>query len=375
MEKKAAFIKLGNFSHINDSVLELLTANFPHFHIEVIDILDLISKKDALTLFFCLREYGEDIVLGRKTISGTFLRTPYVFNKIRGNILHRLANQKYIFTFQTQSLFDSSVPGIPHFVYTDHTHLENLHYPGFNHQSLLAKSWIECEKRIYQNATLNFTMSSNISKSIIKDYSCNPKKVSCVYCGANVQVTEDEILEDNRFSSKNILFVGIDWQRKGGPVLEEAFRTVLRTYPDATLTIIGCTPQLDLPNCSIVGKIPLSDVKKYYKQASVFCLPTTLEPFGIVFLEAMAHKLPIIGTNIGAIPDFSLEGKNGYMIEPNNSQQLSQKIIELIGSREKCKTFGEYGHRIFWSRYTWEKTGVRIREDIEKLLDLTNRFA
>jgi hypothetical protein len=226
--KKAAFIKLGDFSHTNASVLELLTANFPNFHIEVIDILDLISKKDVLTLFSCLREYGKDILLGRKTISGTFLRTPYVFNKIKESILHRLANQKYIFTFQTQSLFDASVPGIPHFVYTDHTHLENLHYPGFNYQNLLAKSWIECEKRIYQNATLNFTMSSNISKSIIKDYLCNPKKVSCVYCGANVQATEDEIFEENRFSNKNILFVGIDWQRKGGPVLEEAFRSVMR---------------------------------------------------------------------------------------------------------------------------------------------------
>jgi glycosyltransferase involved in cell wall biosynthesis len=211
-------------------------------------------------------------------------------------------------------------------------------------------------------------MSSNISTSIIDDYSCSPDKTSCVYCGANLQVTEDEIFEENRFSKKNILFVGVDWQRKGGPVLEEAFRTVLGTYPDATLTIVGCKPKLNLPNCHIVGRIPLWEAKKYFRQASVFCLPTTLEPFGIVFLEAMAHKLPIIGTNIGAIPDFILEDKNGYMVEPNNSSQLSKKIIDLIGSQEKCKTLGEYGHKFLWSRYTWEKTGVRIRKNIEQLL-------
>jgi glycosyltransferase involved in cell wall biosynthesis len=366
--KKAAFIKFGDFSHINPSVLELLSTNFSDFRIEVIDISNLISKKDALILLSCLMQYGKDILIGRRAISETLLRTPYVFNKIKGDILHKLANQQYVFTFQTQSLFDLSVPGIPHFVYTDHTHLENLHYPGFNRKNLLAKSWIECEKSVYQNATLNFTMSSNISQSIIKDYACSPQKISCVYCGANVQATENEIFEENRFSSRNILFVGVDWERKGGPVLAKAFRTVLDTYPDATLTIVGCTPQLDLPNCNIVGRIPLSDVKQYFKQASVFCLPTTLEPFGIVFLEAMAHKLPIIGTKIGAIPDFILEGKNGYMVEPNNSQQLSQKIIELIGSREKCKILGEYGHKFFWSRYTWEKTGLRIRENMEPFL-------
>jgi glycosyltransferase involved in cell wall biosynthesis len=367
-KQKVAFIKIGSFSHINDSVLQLLTTNFPNFNIEVIDISDLISKKDVLTLIFCIKEYGSEILLGKKTISGTFLRTPYIFHKIKLAIQNRLANHKYAFTFQTQSIFDSSVLGTPHFVYTDHTHLANLHYPGFNRKNLFTKSWIECEHKIYQNATLNFTMSSNISKSIIEDYSCSPDKVSCVYCGANVQVTQDEILDENRFSCKNILFVGTDWQRKGGPVLVEAFRTVLDTYPDATLTIVGCTPKLDLPNCNVVGRLPLSEVKKYFKQASVFCFPTTLEPFGIVFLEAMAHKLPIIASNIGAIPDFILEGKNGYLVEPNNSRQLSQQIIKLISSQEKSKIFGEYGHQLFWDRYTWEKTGVRIRENIEQFL-------
>jgi glycosyltransferase involved in cell wall biosynthesis len=367
-KQKIAFIKRGHFSYVNARILEILTANFQDFQIEVIDLSDLISEKDVRNVAYCLREYGKDILLRRKTISGSVLRTPYVFKKIKESILNRLSNQKYIFTFQTQSLFDASVPGIPHFVYTDHTHLANLHYSGFNRQDLFAWSWIECEKRIYQNATLNFTMSSNISKSIIKDYSCSPETVSCVYCGPNVQVSEDEIFEESRFSNKNILFVGINWQRKGGPILVEAFRTILGTYPDTTLTIVGCTPRISLPNCNIVGRVSLSDVKNYFKQASVFCLPTRLEPFGIVFIEAMAHKLPIIGTNIGALPDFILEGKNGYMVEPNNAQQLSQRIIKLIGSPGKCRTLGEYGHDFFRSRYTWEKTGVRICRKIEQFL-------
>ena len=103
-------------------------------------------------------------------------------------------------------------------------------------------------------------------------------------------------------------------------------------------------------------------------QASVFCVPTTLEPFGIVFLEAMAHKLPVVATNIGAIPDFVVEDRNGYLVEPNNSEQLSEKIIYLISSPIKCKAFGEFGHRLFWERYTWEKTGIRIRENIMRYL-------
>ena len=369
-EPKIAFIKHGDFSYTNTEVLKILQANFADFQIEVIDIYtDLVSKKDVKALAYCLKEYGIDILLKKKKINtATYLKLPYVFKEIKQAVRERLADKQYTFTFQTQSLFDASVPGVPNFVYTDNTYLENLKYPGFDPQDLPSKAWLECEKSIYQNAALNFTMSSNVSRSMREDYSCSPEKIELVYCGANVGVKQDENFGDRRFSNQNILFVGVEWERKGGPVLVEAFKSVLETYPDATLTIVGCQPKLDLPNCNIVGRVPVQDVKQYYQQASVFCLPTTSEPFGIVFLEAMAHKLPTIGSDIGAIPEFIIEGKNGYRVEPNNPQQLAQKIVELISSPEKCKAFGEYGHELFWNRYTWKKTGSRICENIEQFL-------
>jgi glycosyltransferase involved in cell wall biosynthesis len=367
--KKAAFIKVGNFSHANDSLLKELIKCFPDFHFDVIDLIPYKNRIEIfLALFHCLREYGGDIVFGKKTLGGIYDRTSYIFKKRRKLILSILAKNNYDFTFQTQSLFDASMPGIPHFLYSDHTHLANLQYPGFDRRLLLNSQYIEYEKQIYQNATLNFTMSSNISESLVEDYSCSPDKVACVYCGSNVQVAENEYFDNSRYSKKNILFVGLDWQRKGGPTLAEAFRTVLLTYPDATLTIVGCKPELDLPNCNITGKVDLFEVKKHFKQASVFCLPTTLEPFGIVFLEAMAHKLPVIATNIGAIPDFIHEAKNGYLVVPNDSQQLSRALIKLLASQNDCRAFGEYGHRLFWDRYTWEKTGIRMRDHILRFI-------
>ena len=369
-DRKIAFIKFGDFSYINTKVLEILQANFPQFTIDVIDVYpDLVSKKDLTAFIYCLKEFGIDILLRKKPFNtSTYLRLPYVFKKVKEASQKRLSDRQYVFTFQTQSLFDASVPEIPHFVYTDHTCLANLQHPGFNSRDLPSQTWLEYEKNVYQNATLNFTMSSNVSRSMIEDYSCNPEKIACVYCGANVQAKKDETFNDQRFSDKNILFVGVDWRRKGGPVLVEAFKKVLETYPDATLTIVGCEPKLNVPNCNVVGRVPIEDVRQYFQQASIFCLPTKLEPFGIVFLEAMAYKLPIIGSDIGAIPELVIEGKNGYRVEPNNPQQLSQKIIELIGSPEKCKIFGEYGHELFWNRYTWEKTGIRIRKNIEQFL-------
>ncbi len=369
-KQKIAFIKIGNFSYTNVSVHQILETKFPEYQVEVIDILkDLISKKEIIIAFiFSLKEFGKDILLRRKTIIGTYIRTSYFFNLVKKRINERLSSQEYAFTFQTQSLFDASVKGIPHFLYTDHTHLANLSYPGFNRQYLLNKKCIEREKLIYQHALINFTMSQNISRSIIEDYNCKPEKVSCVYCGSNVQVSENEIIDDKRFLEKRILFVGVEWERKGGPTMIEAFRTVLKTHPDATLTIVGCSPNIEVPNCTIIGRIPLNEVKKYFRSASVFCLPTTIEPLGIAFLEAMAHKLPVIGSNIGAIPDFIKDGENGYLIEPNKPGQLAEKLITLLNSPEKCKAFGEFGHKLFWDTYTWEKTGDRMHDSISKLI-------
>lgn len=83
---------------------------------------------------------------------------------------------------------------------------------------------------------------------------------------------------------------------------------------------MGCSPKIDIQNCNVIGRVPIQEVEKCYKQASVFCLPTTIEPFGIVFLEAIANRLPVIGTKIGAIPNFMNDGQNGYLVEPINLQ-------------------------------------------------------
>jgi glycosyltransferase involved in cell wall biosynthesis len=370
LKQKVAFFKSGGFSHTNDSILKQLIINFPEYDFEVIDIhKDLMKQKVLFSIIHCFLEYGRDILLNRKGIIETFERTSYFFNTVKREIKKRMSSKDYAFTFQTQSSFDASISGIPHFIYTDHTHKTNLNYPGYQQKKYLGDKWIDLEKKIYHNATLNLTWSTNIAKSIVEDYFCNIEKVICVYCGANADIAKDQIFDDNRFSYKNILFVGIDWQRKGGPVLAEAFKTVLKTYPDSTLTIVGCSPNLDIQNCNVIGRVPIEEVEKYYKQASVFCLPTTLEPFGIVFLEAMSNKLPIISTNIGAIPDFIHDGQNGYLVEPNNPQQISESIIRLLGSTVKCKAFGELGYEIYKGTYTWEKTGIRIRDSIKKYLN------
>lgn len=370
-DKRFAFIQAGSFSTSNENLLKALKKEFQSYKIDVIDLWadDVIERRDIINLFYIIKEYGTELITRRKKPYECVTRTTYFFKTVRERMVDRLKKQNYAFTFQTQSLFDASVPGVPHFVYTDHTHLNNLSYPFFDEKKLFNESWIALEKTIYHNATLNFTMSSNVRDSIIEQYSCPPEKVKTVYCGSNTGIPPSSEIDDQKYSNMNILFVGVDWERKGGPQLLEAFKALSKVYPKAQLTIVGCSPEIEIRNCNVVGRVPLSEVNRYYENASVFCLPTRIEPFGIVFLEAFFHKLPVVSTKIGALPEIVSDGETGYLVDDNDVHQLSEKLKLLISDPDRCKTFGDRGYHSVKERYTWEKTAWRMKEQINSFLD------
>lgn len=370
MPKKIAYFRIGINPITNERFTHVLEKSFPDFEVEVIDILDIVKSRKSIifiNLLYLLKEYGPYVFLSKARVRHYFFMTPYIFKLIKALASDYLTKDDYIFTFQIQSLFDASVEGLPHFVYTDHTTLANLSYPDFNIQEMYTNSWLELEKTIYQNATIIFTRSTNITRSLIEQYACNPNQIMCVYAGSNVNVSDESVNHD-KYARKNILFVGRDWKRKGGPELVKAFKAVLKVHPDAQLTIVGCSPKLCVPNCNVVGRIPLNQVSEYYKNGSIFCMPTKHEPFGIVFIEAMSHKLPIVATNIGAIPDFVKEGDNGYLVKPGNIDRLAKALIDLLARPDKCQAFGMKGHQIATEKYTWENVGLRIKEKTLEIL-------
>lgn len=366
MRKKIAFLQIGAFSSINQSVLPVLAQHFPDLDIEIIDVAQMVKTDKQAALINLLplgKAYGIDILRRKRRLWNCFFRTEYMFRYIQRVIRQRITPEQYAWTFQMQSMFDGSVPGLPHYVYTDHTHLANLYYPDYNRKNLYKPTWIRLEREIYHNATLNFTMSSHISRSMREQYGVDAERIVCVYAGSNA-VADQTIAAQHDYSNKHIVFVGIDWERKGGPELIEAFKLVLAAHPDAQLTIVGCSPQVDVKNVRVVGRVPLTEVSQYYHRAAVFCLPTKVEPFGIAFIEALNHRLPVVATNIGAAPDIVLDGENGYVVEPGNIRQLADALITLLGDPQRCKAFAERGFAIAAERYTWPKVGQCLHKHI-----------
>jgi glycosyltransferase involved in cell wall biosynthesis len=309
--------------------------------------------------------YGIKTFLEEKSvIYNRFFGTPYIYQAIR-KLLRPYSQKNYIFTVQDCSLFNGKLSGIPHFVYTDHTVLANRNYPGYNPKTeLLSESWMKLEACIYKDSDMVLTRSINIRNSVVKDYCCDPRKVRCIYYAP---FFEGRVSDggNKKYSSKNILFVGLEWERKGGPILVNAFERVLKNIPDASLTIVGCKPNIKMQNVVIAGKVSKDRLQEFYENCAVFCLPTQREPFGIVFLEAMSYRLPVIGVNIGALPEFILDGENGYLIDAQDVNKLSNLLIQLLSSPKICEQMGNRGYEIFHKKFTLEIVSSLLKESIE----------
>jgi glycosyltransferase involved in cell wall biosynthesis len=103
-------------------------------------------------------------------------------------------------------------------------------------------------------------------------------------------------------------------------------------------------------------------------RASIFCLPTRREAFGIAFIEALAHGLPVIGPSLGAIPDFIEDGKSGYLTPPGDLAALTTALELLLDDPGRRRRFGERGRRMA-ERYTWPQAVGEITAGIREVID------
>ena len=156
--------------------------------------------------------------------------------------------------------------------------------------------------------------------------------------------------------------------RKGLKFLLEAFKEVCEQRNDARLVIIGEGPQKKELE-KLGKKLKISDkirmlgwqenIPRMLKSSDLFVLPSVKEAFGLVLLEAMAAQLPILATKVGGIPEIVQDKKNGILVEPGKSHELSEKILMLISNRplrEKLSFLGHHRVKDFDIREMVQKT-------------------
>ncbi len=97
-------------------------------------------------------------------------------------------------------------------------------------------------------------------------------------------------------------------------------------------------------------------------------MPSQVEPFGFVFIEAMAQKLPCIGADAFAMPEIIEHGSTGYVVPVGDARALAERLIDVLGDPQAARQMGERGYARAVERYTWDGTAARITERIGDLL-------
>ena len=112
-----------------------------------------------------------------------------------------------------------------------------------------------------------------------------------------------------------------------------------------------------------------AEVIHHYALMSVFVLPSQMDGFGLVLLEAMAMGVPVIGSNYGGIPDVIEHETTGFIFENEDKDQLTTQIQTLVNDKERREKFIANGFKSALHRFPIEKTVDQYEELFDRIAD------
>jgi glycosyltransferase involved in cell wall biosynthesis len=275
--------------------------------------------------------------------------------------------------FQIGVLWDTlwDDPSIPSVIYTDYTSTLASRKPEWGRSPLSPADlsvWLGMEKKAYQRSAHICTRGQYVRQSVIADYGIPDSKVTAIGGGVNFD-TLPEITSKMEAKSPTALFIGKDFFRKGGDTLLKAFKVVRESVPDARLIMVTSgIPRVDYDLTGVELVEPTWDRERIcdlYRQADCFVLPSRLETWGDVILEAMAFGLPCIGVSGEAMSEIIEDGKTGLIVPVDDQKALENALRHLLSNREFRNQCSSAARERVEEMYTWEmvsKTLVPIVE-------------
>ena len=174
-----------------------------------------------------------------------------------------------------------------------------------------------------------------------------------------------------------IISVGRLVHRKGQDKLIAALPAIKAVVPNVHLVLVGVGPHQDyleklalklkVSDCvTFIGRINYAELPKYLCLGDIFAMPSRsrffgleVEGLGIVYLEASACGLPVVGGKSGGAPDAVLVGETGIVVDGTNSSEIADACIELLNNPELCALMGANGRAWIIENWRWEIWATR----------------
>jgi starch synthase len=254
----------------------------------------------------------------------------------------------------------------PVVLFCDYTSkLAEINYPPwFGLKPNEARQWYALETELYLSSALILTASEHTRQSFIQHFGVDPSRVVVVAEGVDCIHQHP----GKTYEEETVLFVGIDFQRKGGPTLLEAFESVRLRRPKTKLWIVG--PDTGPPQEGVTwfGQIGQEKLNSLYALATVFAMPSICEPFGLATIEAMSHGLPVVVTTIDAMDEIVEEGTTGILVPPRNAITLAERLVQLLADSTLARQMGTRGQLRVSNQFLWPQVIDRVEAALSQRL-------
>lgn len=262
---------------------------------------------------------------------------------------------------QHGAIFHAHTPhGPPVVIYTDFTYRLAQREDRWRNPfgALAGERWDRLERAAYHSAALLLTRSEFARRSLLDDYGLPPERVVTVGGGVNFAQLPGPPAPA---SPPRVLFIGKEFERKGGDLLLAAFALARERVPAAELWMLTDRDNLVAPGVRrIAPTYDRAAIAALYRQSGVFAMPSRSETWGDVFLEAMAHGLPCIGVRADAVPEIVAHGESGLLTPPGDVLALAEALTSLLADQALRQQMGVSGRARVAAAFTWGHVAERI---------------
>jgi glycosyltransferase involved in cell wall biosynthesis len=229
------------------------------------------------------------------------------------------------------------------------------------------------EEKMLKRSNKIIAVSDFTRRELLQYYKVREDKIRVIHNG--VDTNKFQPASDKRKAKQElgfnpddttILSVGRLYARKGLFTLIESMPAVVRKFPRAKFIISG-KGQSDemkklvahaqklgiLDNIVFTGYYPDRKLPRLYQAADVFAFSTFYENLPFAVLEALSTGLPVVTTSVGGIPEMIDDGKNGFLVEPFNSRELSDRILYYLEHPGAASEMSFMARKVIEERFDW----------------------
>lgn len=225
--------------------------------------------------------------------------------------------------------------------------------------------WLD--RRTYRQMTHIFAIGQHVRDDLIGHYGIDPNRVTAVGTGRG---SIEPYRGPKSYGDGPILFVAkLRAEEKGVDLLAQAFSLALARNPALKLLLIGREDfqrYTRIPNVTAKAFVSQAELQQAFEQAALFAMPARYEPWGLVYLEALACRTPILAMARNAGPEFCDGGRCGFLLDQEDPQALANLLLAAFDNPARLEAMGQHGQRMALERYRWDVTMDRIIHAMER---------